>query len=273
MKKYKQPTIAEFQKTIWDFYGCFGREFPWRNTNDPYRIAISEVMLQQTQTFRVIEKYEQFIEAFPSFERLAEASLRDVLSVWQGLGYNRRGKFLHEMAQMIVQKHDGELPDTPEKLIILPGIGPATAASIAAFAFNKPTVFIETNIRTVFIHFFFRDEQDVHDQEIMPLVAQSVNHENSREWYYAIMDYGVMLKRTMPNPSRKSKHHKKQSTFEGSNRQIRGQIIRKLTEIQCVSIEAIVSNLKFDKSRVEGAIEDLLQENIIQKKNTELFIL
>ncbi len=273
MKKYKQPEIAEFQKIIWDFYKRFGREFPWRNIDNPYRIAISEVMLQQTQTFRVIEKYEQFIEESPCFERLATASLRDVLSVWQGLGYNRRGKFLHEMAQIIMENHDGKWPDTPEELITLPVIGPATAASIATFAFNKPTVFIETNVRAVFIHFFFKNQQRVHDQEIMPLVAQSVDQENPREWYYALMDYGVMLKRTMPNPSRKSKHHTRQSTFEGSNRQIRGQIIRKLTEIQCVSIEAIVSNLKFDKSRVEGVIEDLLRENIIQKKNNELFIL
>ena len=147
--------LQEFSAKIWNFYRAQGRSFPWRGIEDPYKIMVSEVMLQQTQTYRVIQKYEDFITEFPTIHSLATASLRDVLSLWQGLGYNRRGRFLHESAQSIVEKYNGHLPGDPEILRTLPGIGPATAASITAFAFNKPTIFIETNIRTVFIHFFF----------------------------------------------------------------------------------------------------------------------
>lgn len=191
----KPDEVTSFQEMIWNFYHLAGRSFPWRNVNDPYRVMISEIMLQQTQTYRVLPKYEQFIHEFSSFHSLAAASLRDVLSVWQGLGYNRRGKLLHEASQIIVTTYGGRLPDDQHVLVTLPGIGPATAASVSSFAFNKPTVFIETNIRSVFIHSFFSNEEKVSDRQIMPLVAQTLDHRNPREWYYALMDYGVMLKK------------------------------------------------------------------------------
>lgn len=273
MNKYKQPKLNDFQETVWDFYHRFGRSFVWRNAKDPYKITISEVMLQQTQTFRVIEKYDQFIDTFSSFEILAGASLHDVLSVWQGLGYNRRGKFLHQLAQQVVEEYKGVLPDDPVLLLKLPGIGPATAASICAFAFNKPTVFIETNIRAVFIHFFFKDKQTVHDNDIFPLIEQTIDTENPREWYYALMDYGVMLKRTTLNPSRKSKHYARQSKFEGSTRQIRGQIIKQLTDEKRVVLQALKDRLPFEINRIEEVIQDLKQEQMITVKNDEIFIL
>ena len=141
--------LQSFREFIWNFYALNKRDFAWRNVEDPYKVFISEIMLQQTQTFRVIEKYHEFIESFPKFQDLAQASLRDVLIVWQGLGYNRRGKFLHQSAQQIVTQHNAQLPTDPAILVDLPGIGPATASSLVAFAYNIPTVFIETNIRTV----------------------------------------------------------------------------------------------------------------------------
>ena len=262
---FKQTGYQEFQSLIWDYYHSFGRIFPWRNINDPYKIIVSEVMLQQTQTYRVLPKYEQFISAFPTFSLLAEASLREVLSVWQGLGYNRRGKYLHELAMKIVNDFGGRVPENPVDLVKLPGVGPATSCSIAAFAFNKPTVFIGTNIRTVFIYYFFKDKNNVHDKEILPLVAQTIDPDNPREWYYALMDYGVMLKQKMVNPSRKSKHHVQQSKFEGSDRQIRGKIIHFLTDKKFLEIDRLVYLLDEDEKRVSHILKGLIKDGMIKK--------
>ncbi len=273
MKNLKKIDRTTFQQTIWNYYRSFGRQFAWRNIEDPYKVLISEVMLQQTQTRRVIEKYEQFIIEFRSFEMLAQASLRDVLSAWQGLGYNRRGKFLHQLAQIVVNDYKSNLSDDPNILVQLPGIGLATAASIGAFAFNKPTVFIETNIRAVFLHFFFSGKAEVHDKELMPLVAQTVDPLNPREWYYALMDYGVMLKRMVPNPSRASRHHYKQSSFVGSNRQIRGKIIKALTEIFELSSADLLHQIGCDKERLHAITDGLLKEGIVKCNRGKISIM
>lgn len=263
--------IASFRDFIWAFYEKEGRIFEWRNVDNPYFILISEIMLQQTQTYRVEPKYRAFIEEFPNFDALAQASLRDVLGMWQGLGYNRRGKFLHQTAQRVVQEFGGNLPDDPQILVTLPGIGKNTAGSISAFAFNKPIVFIETNIRTVFIHSFFKDQESVHDNLILPLVEQTVDRGNPREWYYALMDYGVHLKKMMPNPNRRSKHHVLQSKFEGSDRQIRGAIIRALVEHPALT-EAQLSLACKNDVRVSTIIQELEQEQLIERRNDMLSI-
>jgi A/G-specific adenine glycosylase len=266
-------TIAHFKSLIWDFYRTQGRQFPWRNDADPYAVVISEIMLQQTQTYRVEPKYRAFLAALPTIQDLAQADLRTVLTLWQGLGYNRRGKFLHEMAREIVHKHAGIIPDAPELLVQLPGIGKATAGSICAFAFNKPTVFIETNIRTVFIYHFFTGRNDIHDKEIMPLVAATVDQENPREWYYALMDYGVHLKKSLPNPSRSSKHHVIQSKFEGSDRQIRGAILRHLTQHEGLEKSHLIALISPDSSRrVERILAQLVSERLIEVKNNRVSI-
>jgi A/G-specific adenine glycosylase len=263
----KQENIIAFKKFIWKLYTEHKRAFPWRHNANPYEVVISEVMLQQTQTYRVEPKYLAFIAALPNIKALAEADLRTVLTLWQGLGYNRRGKFLHIMAQQIQQNYNGIIPDTPELLAQLPGIGKATAGSICAFAFNKPTIFIETNIRAVFIHYFFSGRNDVHDKEIEPLVAMTVDHENPREWYYALMDYGVYLKKKLPNPSRNSKHHIIQSKFEGSDRQIRGAIIRELTKLQAIESGTLFNVIGGDRARIEYIVQQLINEQFIKKIN------
>lgn len=258
------PSINDFKKIIWNYYTTQGRLFDWRHVDDPYKVFISEVMLQQTQTVRVAQKYPLFIEAFPNFKILADAPLKEVLLQWQGLGYNRRGMYLQRAAQTIIQEHAGILPNDPEVLIKLPGIGKATAASICAFAFNSPTIFIETNIRAVFIHFFFANKDSVHDQEIMPLLEESLDKEYSRDWYYALMDYGVMLKKTLVNPSRKSKHHAKQSKFEGSDRQIRGMILRILTQQQApILSEVLIALTKKDSVRVSKIIDQMVKDKLV----------
>lgn len=270
--KLSKHTVSLFQKKIWDFYKKQGRSFAWRNVSDPYRVLISELMLQQTQTHRVIHKFEEWMQAFPTFAVLAQATLHEVLLVWQGLGYNRRGKYLHEISKKVVVEFDGTLPVDQEVLMTFPGIGQATAASISAFAFNTPTVFIETNIRTVFLYTFFQKKDRVHDREILPLVAQTVDRFNPKEWYYALMDYGVMLKRELKISNRSSAHYAKQSRFEGSDRQIRGQIIRLLTRRGMLRFDDLIDLLACDSSRAQRIIANLSDEGFIGLNNGDVSI-
>lgn len=267
-----QTTLEQFKKNIWKFYEENGRSFQWRHESDPYKIVVSEVMLQQTQTNRVAIKFPEFIKQFPNFQSLADASLHDVLLQWQGLGYNRRGKYLHQIAKKIVDEFQGKVPEDPSILSEFPGIGISTASSICAFAFNKPTVFIETNIRTVFIHFFFKNQINVTDKEIINLVKDTVDKEKPRDWYYALMDYGVMLKKTVPNPSRKSAHYNKQSKFEGSDRQIRGMILKLLTQFNYLSLEQFINYIEREPERIIKALQQLINENFIETKNNLFFI-
>lgn len=265
--------IKSFQEFVWDFYYTQGRKFAWRNNENPYHIFISEIMLQQTQTHRVEKKFVEFTDALPTFKDLADASMRELLAVWSGLGYNRRALYTQKSAQKVINEFGGILPDDPEILVTFPGIGKATAASICAFAFNKPTIFIETNIRAVFIHSFFRDRTEVHDKEIEPLVAATVDHINSREWYYALMDYGVFLKKNIPNPNRKSAHHSVQSRFEGSDRQIRGAILRLLTAHQSLTLEHIIVHLAKEPARVTSIISRLCKEGFLIESNSQFSLL
>ncbi len=219
----------EFRRTIYDHYDTSGRRMPWRETDDAYRILVSEIMLQQTQVERVRGAYDRFVARFPAVETLADAPLSDVLALWQGLGYNRRPISLHGCAREMVDHHGGRLPDTVDELLKLPGIGPATAGSLMAFVHGKAVPFIETNIRRVYLHFYFPDAQGVPDADLMPVVERTLDREDPRRWYYALMDYGVMLKKTSGNANRRSTAYKRQPRFEGSKRQIRGAIIRALT--------------------------------------------
>lgn len=260
--------VRWFQEEIYRYYAQHKRAFAWRWADDPYKVVVSEIMLQQTQTSRVTEKYAQFIAALPTFAALANASQREVLTLWSGLGYNRRGLALHKIAQRVVQDFAGTLPAGPEILETFSGIGPNTAGSICAFAFNMPVVFIETNIRAVFIHTFFRHRTDkVSDKELLPLIKQTVDHDNAREWYYALMDYGVMLKKQHANPSRKSKSHTRQSTFEGSERQIRGMIIKLLTQFHTLSFEQLVELIQKQPERIARNLEDLCTEGLVRKRH------
>lgn len=264
-----QYDIDRFQEQVWNFYHAHGRSFAWRHERNPYRIVVSELMLQQTQTHRVIAKYEQFIDAFCSFETLAQASLQEILGVWQGLGYNRRALYLHKIAQAVISEHGGILPHNLKALQALPGIGAATAASICAFAFNMPTVFIETNIRAVFIHTFFSQESSVHDKQIMPLIEQTLAHQRPRDWYYALMDYGVMLKRSTKNPSRKSAHHTRQSKFEGSDRQIRGEVIRLLIEHNTISHDQLYK-LDNNQERIAHIVDQMCKDGLVVRNTAGL---
>ena len=258
--------ILAFQNVIYDYYKAHGRKLLWRYCDNPYYVIVSEIMLQQTQVDRVIHKYEQFIVAFPTLELLAQAPVADVLAVWQGLGYNRRALALQQFAKRVQEEYAGMFPQDPEVLCTFKGIGKATAASICAFAFNKPTVFIETNIRSVYIHCFFSDSYEVKDAEIMPLIEQTLDNKNPRSWYYALMDYGVMLKKKHKNPSRKSAHYVVQSKFEGSDRQIRGMILKLLLEHTVMKEDDFFAAIERDTQRISSILTVLSKEGFIQEK-------
>ncbi|MBN1762025.1 MAG: A/G-specific adenine glycosylase [Methanomicrobia archaeon] len=261
----EDSTRRAFQKLIYAYYHEHGRELPWRETDDPYHILVSEIMLQQTQVERVIGKYDAFITAFSDFHVLAQAPLQEILRVWQGLGYNRRAIALKKIAELVVTTYNGTLPSQQDELQTFPGIGRYTAAAIATFAFNQPTVFIETNIRTVFIHFFFHDRGEIKDTEILPLVEQTLDTAHPRQWYYALMDYGAMLKQQHPNPNWRSAHYHKQSAFRGSNRELRGMILRTLTLESTMSERELVQTLKMESERVKKALVQLQDEGFIEK--------
>jgi len=272
MKKIDPLLLHNFTETVWEFYKRNKRGFVWRKNITGYRILVSEIMLQQTQVERISMRFPQFLNKFPTLQNLAEASLADVLTEWQGLGYNRRGKFLWESANKLITEYDGNIPTDPELLTTFPGIGINTAGSIIAFAHNLPVVFIETNIRRVFIHHFFSDELEVNDKDILPLIAATVDEENAREWYWALMDYGTYLKKAFPNANRRSKHYTKQSEFEGSNRQVRATILRFiLASKKPVSFQDIQQQFQKDETRIEQNLTALEKEGMIVKKGDKWF--
>jgi len=272
MKSLTKETIQTFREKIYTYYTDNKRDFPWRKSISPYKVVVSEIMLQQTQALRVVEKFKSFIKKFPNFKILSQATLREVLTEWQGLGYNRRAKFLHELVKQITKKYNGKLPPDPKVLTTLPGIGPNTAGSICAFAFDKPVIFIETNIRSVFIHEFFGDKNKVDDKEILILVEQTLDTNNPREWYSALMDYGAWLKSQEKNPSRKSKHYTKQSKFHGSDRELRGRILKLLTRIEKLTQTQRIKKLGEDPTRIKIILESLEKEQMVQRKKTTYFI-
>jgi len=257
-----------FRRLVYAYYKTRGRNLPWRKNITPYSIVVSEIMLQQTQVDRVIPKFLAWMKKFPDFKTLSKAPLREVLKLWQGLGYNRRAIALQRIAQKVVSEHNGKLPNDPEILETFPGIGRATAASIVVYAYNKPAPFIETNVRTVFIHCFFKDKKPIHDKDILPLVQATLDSRNPRRWFYALMDYGVYLKKLHKNPSRRSAHYVRQSKFEGSNRQVRGMILKLLLAKSC-SLQKLKLLLPNEEGRLEKNLEQLEKEGFITKYNNE----
>jgi A/G-specific adenine glycosylase len=266
------PSLAaDFQQHVTAFYEAKGRhDMEWRHTTDPYKIVVSEVMLQQTQVPRVAVIYPKFIERFPDFAALAAAEQADLLAAWQGMGYNRRALNLQKLAGVIVNEYNGTVPQDPAVLATLPGIGPATSCSIAAFAFNRPVVFIETNIRRVFIHYFFDDDKIVDDSELLPLVAAMLP-ENSREWYWALMDLGTALKSSVKNPNQRSRNYTKQKTFEGSDRKIRGSVLKKMLEQKRGSPDVFAKEMNEEPARVRGIMEKMAGEGFFVRESETVY--
>lgn len=265
-----EGAIEKFQLAVWAYYDAHGRhDLPWRQPEpdgrfDPYKIMVSEIMLQQTQVARVMPKYLQFTQQFPALSSLAQAELGDVLRAWQGLGYNRRAKYLWQAARQIIAEHAGVFPKDEVQLVRLPGIGKNTAGAIMAYAFNKPAVFLETNIRTAVIHHFFSGQGGVSDKDIYVVVEKALPGDPSltRAWYWALMDYGAHLKQTIGNLNKSSSSYIRQSTFHGSKRKLRGVVIRLLAH---KPYSAAALHEQIDDGRLEEVLEDLVQEGMVRK--------
>jgi A/G-specific adenine glycosylase len=289
---------AEFRKTIWKHYAARGRHtLPWRRTKNPYHILVSEIMLQQTQVDRVIPKYRSFLKRFPSFKALARAPLRDVLLEWKGLGYNRRGLNLKRLAEIVIRDYKGKLPNNRGELVKLPGIGPYTAGAVMTFAWNSPETFIETNIRSVYIHHFEKKllpsaparrslgeggsrlrksaVEGIRDTHILELIESDMRNvlrqkKDPRHWYYALMDYGSYLKKTVGNVSKKSSTYTKQTTFKGSTRELRAQVLHEIATHEGITTSQLAKTLGKKPALLLPIVNALTHDGFILKKRSTL---
>lgn len=226
---------------------------------------MSEVMLQQTQTARVAERYPLFLKRFPTVRALACASQVEVLSAWEGLGYYRRARNLHRAAQVVCDEHRGRFPASFEALQALPGVGAYTAAAVSAFAWNEPHPMVETNIRSVYLYAFFPRRRKVSDAAILTRVEETMDRTRCREWFYALMDFGVELKRARPKIHTRSKHHVTQSRFEGSDRQIAARVLRFVVRSGgSARIDEVARHSGAEIDRVRAAISRLARDGILR---------
>jgi A/G-specific adenine glycosylase len=258
------PTPQAFQKFVLGYFKKNGRDFPWRETKDPYKILVSEVMLQQTQTERVVVKYGEFLKAFPTWKALSTAAPAEVVKVWMGLGYYRRAFNLHKAAQCVWNEYGGVPPQTAEGLKNLPGVGPYTAAAVAAFAFDEPAPMIETNIRSVYLYTFYSQVLAVSDKEVLQKVEETLYKKDPRSWFYALMDLGAELKKHTKGINHRSKHHVKQSKFHGSLRQVRAAVLRAIAEGEGLRRADISRKLSYDAEKIEAAIAALQSDGLIE---------
>ncbi len=251
-----------FIRDVRQAYAEHGRhDLPWRKTRDPYRILVSEVMLQQTQVERVRGFYDRFLERFPDVAALAAAPASAAIAAWQGLGYNRRALALRRAAREIVARHGGKVPRAYADLVALPGIGPYTAGAVRAFAWNEPGAFLETNVRAAYLDRFFPDAERVPDRDLLPVVEATLDREDPRTWYWALMDYGARLKATKGNATRRSATYARQSRFAGSDRQLRGRILRMLANRTRTAAE--LAALDPDPARLARILGDLEREGFV----------
>ncbi len=264
--------VENFRRLVLDHYREHRRNLPWRRTKNPYRILLSEIMLQQTQADRVVQFYECFLRRFPTIHRLASASVRDVLAAWQGLGYNRRALALHKTAKRILAEYQGKIPNRRDALEELPGIGPGTAGAILAYAYGIPSPFIETNIRRAFIHHFFPKQSRIDDRDILPLVEGSLDRRNPREWYFALMDYGAYLRRLPANPNARSKYYKRQLPFIGSNRELRGKLLCLLIREGALTMEMLKRHFPGKSGQIEKLAEALTRDGFAVRRGKNIAI-
>lgn len=269
MSRMRVYTNEEFKKLLLEKGDELYRLMPWREDTRPYYVLVSELMLQQTQVVRVMPKFETFIARFPDVSTLADAGLDEVLRFWQGLGYNRRAKFLHEAAKMTRDDFFGIFPSTETELLKLPGVGKNTAGAILAYAFNQPALFIETNVRTVYLHHFFAEQTGISDRQILEKLVETIDRDEPRRFYQSIMDYGTYLKSNGVKNISASKHYRKQAPLRGSIREVRGLIIKMLGEKPY-----LLGDLRsgIDDERFTAALDGLLSDGLIQKNDTQIHL-
>lgn len=270
VKSLSEQEVLRFRKAVRSFYRSCGRDFAWRKTRDPYRVLVSEIMLQQTQTQRVAERFPLFLKAFPNLRALARAPQSEVIRAWEGLGYYRRARNLHRAAQAVVELHEGRIPESYDALRALPGVGAYTAAAVMAFAFDRGVAMIETNIRSVYLYAFFKDHSAVSDREILQIVAETMPTKNVREWFYALMDLGVELKKQAPRINHASRHHKAHSPFKGSDRRVAAQVLRYIvTSARPVSKAALAKEIR---RSIEDVRADQIERALVRLEREALIV-
>ncbi len=260
MKPLTSTKITSFQKKIFKWWEANRRVFPWRETTEPYAILVSELMLQQTQAPRVVEKFNQFVEVFPDLESLAKAQKFEILQLWSGLGYNRRAIWLQEAAQMIIERK--EFPNTPEELQKMKGIGKYSAHSILIFAFNYDLATVDTNIRRILVAEKFAEEK-TSERDLWEIAKKLVPKGRSRDWHNALMDYGsieLTVAKTGIKPLTK------QGKFKGSDREYRGKILKLLLESKKITINQMITVLNLQEVKLESILQKMVKENLIKKK-------
>jgi len=263
--------IKEFKETVLSHYRQAGRKFPWHFA-DPWGVTVSEFMLQQTRTERVIPYWKNWMKIWPRPKDLAKASMEEALRAWSGLGYNRRCRYLKDSAAIIAGENGGRVPETPRALLSLPGVGPYISSAIACFAYNYPAVFIETNIRSAVIHCFFSGRNDVRDSEIIPILEEALDRDDPRTWHYALMDYGAFLKKTTANPGRRSAHYSRQSPFDGSFRQARGKVIKALVSIGRCDAEELKRASGLEDKKLYDVLEKLKKESFVAEDGDSYYL-
>lgn len=262
-------TIPEFQEFILNWYSNKARRLPWRMTFDPYSILVSEIMLQQTQVTRVIPKYCEFLSKFPSLDVLSFARQSTILETWQGLGYWKRALNLQATCLQIYKNYNGKFPSKQSILEGMPGIGPYTSAAITCFAFNTPVVFIDTNIRKVYRHFFFSGNPDISDEILLAMAQKALWHQDPRNWHYALFDYGsiVLRKKSGKIPGNLSKT----VPYKGSIRQLRSKIIDLILNasnqrISRITLYQILDSMRSDyiEGAPQKAVSSLIKDDILK---------
>jgi A/G-specific adenine glycosylase len=265
-----EKKVTEFQRMIFSWWESHRRDLPWRKTHDPYRILISEVMLQQTQVSRVLPKYEEFLTLFPDVQVLAGATVASVLRAWKGMGYNRRALYLHKTAQVVMSEHKGVFPMIESELLKLPGLGIYTVRALLVFAYKKDVAMVDTNVRQIITHYFFSGEKQ--SATVVQKIADSLVPKGlSWEWHQALMDYGALAMSRIKPKSPQSR--KKAIPFRESNRFYRGRImdlLRENTREENELVYEIATRYNKSEDLVEVILEGLVSEGLVVKKSTKI---
>jgi len=272
-----RSAIAEVHRALLEWYEPRKRAYPWRVRPTPYRVLVSEVMLQQTQAARVVAPYRSFLRRFPSVRALAAAPRGDVLRAWSGLGYNRRALALSDMARAVVRDHGGRIPSDPDALQGLPGIGPYTAAAVASLGHGRPEPLVETNVRRVLGRVAVGGAGAADPKHMDEIASVWLDREHPSEWNQALMDLGREVCRPRPRcetcPIRSrcrsagrvtvSPAVRRQSAFEGSLRQVRGGVIEELRGRGSSSLGSLARSLGASPGRVAEAVRALAEEGLV----------
>jgi len=262
--------ISAFQDMIFLWWQEHKRDLPWRKTRDPYRILVSEVMLQQTQVSRVLPKYDEFLRVFSDVNALSQASTAQVLRLWHGMGYNRRALYLKKTAETVRDMYGGIFPEDEQSLTKLPGLGRYTARAILVFAYEKDVAMVDTNIRQIITHFFYKGKQQ-REKTILDMADTLFPRGRSWEWHQALMDYGA-LEMSRVRGKRVSVG-RKQAPFRDSNRYYRGRVIDVLRVGEADEWKMVADfSRQYDKPAeyFTGVIGQLIKDGLVERRGTRI---